>query len=343
MVVVIVNANPANTHKLRATRVRFTSDDVVQTRFCQVPGPLTETVLAFAELRSQPSRAASSRWSRQMRRALPVTARPLLELIPERGSWPEFLHPPVHDVDEGLEMISATPRAVIQKQLADTRRHFGHRASAWVRALADGDREARKILRTAIRDFYAACVAPCWPTIIQSFRADVAQRSSVLAEKGLAELFNNLHEDLAWRDQSLERSGRSLARAGKPGEFWLNGRGLLLVPSALWTGPPLFSIRPQESCCSVLIYPARPVMVSDNLGRHHDLADVLGATRAAVLRALRNPCGTAELAARLGISPSSASEHAASLRGADLIQTVRCGHAVRHSLTPLGRDLLNGR
>jgi DNA-binding transcriptional ArsR family regulator len=68
----------------------------------------------------------------------------------------------------------------------------------------------------------------------------------------------------------------------------------------------------------------------------------MGHTRAAVLRALRQPSSTAELAARLRISPPSASEHAAALRRADLVQTERRGRAVRHSLTPLGLSLLSG-
>jgi DNA-binding transcriptional ArsR family regulator len=68
----------------------------------------------------------------------------------------------------------------------------------------------------------------------------------------------------------------------------------------------------------------------------------MGHTRAAVLRTLSDPCSTAELAARLGISAPSACEHAAALRRADLIQTERRGRSVRHSLTPLGHSLLRG-
>jgi DNA-binding MarR family transcriptional regulator len=69
---------------------------------------------------------------------------------------------------------------------------------------------------------------------------------------------------------------------------------------------------------------------------------VLGRTRASALRALHDPCGTTELAARLRISVSSASEHATALRAAKLIQTDRHGQAVQHSLTMLGRALLCG-
>jgi hypothetical protein len=37
-----------------------------------------------------------------------------------------------------------------------------------------------------------------------------------------------------------------------------------------------------------------------------------------------------------------APEHATALRASGLVQTVRRGRGVNHSLTPLGRSLLNG-
>src|SRR5450755_16195 len=73
-----------------------------------------------------------------------------------------------------------------------------------------------------------------------------------------------------------------------------------------------------------------------------DLARLMGHTRAAVLEALRTPRSTAELAACVGTSAPSASEHAAALRASALVQTVRRGRGVNHSLTPLGRACSTG-
>ena len=53
-------------------------------------------------------------------------------------------------------------------------------------------------------------------------------------------------------------------------------------------------------------------------------------------------CRATELAACVGTSAPSASEHATALRASGLVQTVRRGRGVNHSLTPLGRSLLNG-
>ena len=144
-----------------------------------------------------------------------------------------------------------------------------------------------------------------------------------------------MHETLAWRDNSLERSWRT-------GDSALDGQGVQLLPSALWTGPPLFSEHPRTAGGNALVYAARPAAAGWQPSQPRDLAGLLGQTRAAVLRALRTPRSTTELAACVGTSTPSASEHATALRASGLVQTVRRGRRVHHSLTPLGRSLLNG-
>jgi DNA-binding transcriptional ArsR family regulator len=158
----------------------------------------------------------------------------------------------------------------------------------------------------------------------------------VLATRGLVGVLDTLHDDLAWRDGTLERAWRS-------GEFSLDGRGLVLMPSALWTGPPLFAFPlGAQDGNAALIYPARSADLVARASHFPDLAGLLGSTRACVLRALRTPSSTSELAASVGTSAASASEHAAALRASGLVQTARRGRSVSHSLTPLGLSLLNG-
>ena len=310
--------------------VRCTRDDLLLTRFGEAPAPLAEVAAGLLEMRR---RAPSARWVPRARRAFPATARPLLDLVTALPS-PTFLDPPVPDLDEGLEIVRATPRLVLATQVSATWRGTG-RPPSWLRALADGEAEAMDTVVRALRDFYTACIAPQWPRIVTTFRADVADRIPVLATGGLAEVFGSLHETLAWRDDSLERSWRS-------GECSLGGRGLQLLPSALWTGPPLFAGHPEEAGGNALIYAARAQVTAPGPGRSRDLSGILGRTRAAVLNALRTPRSTAELAECVGTSAPSASEHATALRASGLVQTVRSGRSVHHSLTPLGRSLLNG-
>jgi DNA-binding transcriptional ArsR family regulator len=344
-------------------RVQFTADDLVRTRFCAAPAPLMEAGLALQQLRRsaaacKPLPSRHAQWLSETRHAFPAAGRPLLDLVPLTGLGPQFLDPMVTTLDEGLEMVRATSRPVLRTDLMlswQTRQDRDRRPPAWLRSLADGDREALEIVVGALRAFYAACVAPHWADVMALFHADLAIRIPVLAAGGQAELFASLHPGLTWHDQTMEK-------AGPARDAWLGGHGMKLMPSAFLTGPPVFGLRPPELGGNALIYPAQPAgscaaaagpgalagarqaappgAAASAPGRSASLAVLLGHTRAAVLRALADPCGTAELAARLGISAASASEHASVLRAADLVETARCGRAVRHSLTRLGRSLL---
>jgi DNA-binding transcriptional ArsR family regulator len=313
-------------------RVRFSRDDLLLTRFAEAPAPLVEVSAGLLEMRRRS--AVPSRWAVRARRAFPSTARPLLDLLPSALPTPTFVDPPVPDLEEGLEIVRATPARVVAHELAACWRGPGH-PPPWLRALSDGEPAAMEIVVRALRDFYLACVAPYWPHIIATFRADVAERTGVLAMGGLAEVLGTLHETLTWRDNSLERSWRT-------GDCMLHDQGVQLLPSALWTGPPLFAGHLPQAGGTALIYAARATAPADEASQSHNLAGLLGQTRAAVLRALRTPRSTTELAACVGTSVPSASEHATALRASGLVQTVRRGRGVNHSLTPLGRSLLNG-
>jgi DNA-binding transcriptional ArsR family regulator len=243
------------------------------------------------------------------------------------------MDPLLPDLDDALEVVRATPRSVLREEVPLSWRSAA-RPPSWLRALADGDPESVETVVRALRDFYQACVAPCWPQIVATFRADIADRIPVLATGGLAAVLGTLHSDLTWRDNGLERSGR-------PGQFSLDGGGVKLIPSVLWTGPPVFASQPAELGGNGILYAAQPAPTASETGQSADLVGLLGRTRAAVLQALRAPLSTRELAASTGTSAPSASEHASALRAAGLVHTVRRGRSVSHSLTPLGRSLLN--
>lgn len=316
------------------TAVRFTAGDLARTHFCAAPAPFVETVLGLVEIRRHRRRVSGACWHSEALRAFPATARLLLDLIPAAGYWPVFLDPLAPNLDEGLESVRATPGRALQEQLAAAWQGAG-RPPLWLRAVAAGEREVIEAVQRGLRDFHAACVAPQWARIQESFRRDQAEHARVLAVGGLAELFSSLHKDLAWRDPFLQGAWRV-------GGVRLAGRGVQLVPSALWSGPPLFAVCPVNLDGNALIYPARPGEPAYLVDESPHLGGLIGRTRAAALRAVGDPCSTAELATRLGVSPPSASEHATALRCAGLIQTARFGRSVRHSLTPLGRSLLKG-
>ena len=235
--------------------------------------------------------------------------------------------------------MRATPRAVLRSELSQNWADRSGGPPTWIRNLADGDRESIELVVRALRDLHHAVVAPRWDGALAVFHADLARRIPVLAAGGHEELFGTLHPRLRWRENGLDRAGFN-------GEYDLQGLGLVLLPSPFWTGDPLFSISDDGVRPNVLIYAAQPNGYLSAEGPLEEpvsadrLAALLGPTRAAVLRALAAPRGTAELADVVGISPASASEHAKVLRESFLIETRRDGRAVRHSLTALGRTLL---
>ncbi|MFE4861526.1 ArsR/SmtB family transcription factor [Streptomyces sp. NPDC056670] len=73
------------------------------------------------------------------------------------------------------------------------------------------------------------------------------------------------------------------------------------------------------------------------------LAALLGTTRSQVLRqvAKRAPATTSEIVAALEVSAATVSHHTGVLGRSGLITTRRDGASVRHTLTPLGRSLLD--
>jgi DNA-binding transcriptional ArsR family regulator len=338
------------------TDVRFSANDVARTRFSATPAPLQEAALALAALRradlnrADGQHASSPHRQRllaQARHAFPDSARPLLDLFPTSGLWPEFLDPLVADLDEALELIRALPRHLLRADLAWywQRQATAAQPPAWLRQLADGDTQARELVVRALRDFYLACIAPLWPEVIAAFRTDIATRTPLLAAGGPIALLSSLDPQLTW-------TGNGLSRSTGTATMLLDGTGMQLVPSVFWAGPPLFSVRSAPWGGNALLYPAAPALsgISPHTGAGNaadhavscgTLDRLLGRTRAAALRAVQQPCSTTELAARLQASASSASEHARALRDAGLINTNRNGQAVCHSLTLLGHNLLN--
>ena len=334
-------------------RVVFTADDVARTRFSPAPAPLIETTMALAELRRTVTARVPGRvipWLREAGLAFPASARPLLDLIGPRGPWLIFANSVTPDIDEALEMLRAMPAELLRMELGAVWEYRSGRPPAWVRQLADGDREARDVFVRALSDLHAAVVAPRWDSVLSAFHASAASRMSVLASGGHEKLFAALDPRLRWRDDGLDCTG---VDSEWEREMKLDGSGLLIQPLACWAGPTVFSCGDGPAgAAPVLLYgcapsgqPGPPDTVLANTAPAGSpvgdaLAALLGPTRAAVLRALRKPCGTAELAQEVRISPASASEHAKVLRDAHLIETSRAGRSVRHSLTMLGAAML---
>ncbi|MFE2296169.1 DUF5937 family protein [Streptomyces sp. NPDC059452] len=324
-------------------RIHFTSSDLENVRVARGPDPLWEIVCSLCRLQTREGAIAFDPWRRTVSglvrrdRAAQGVAAALRSLVPRAAYFPDFLTPPVehglHDLQEGIDRVLVTPRRRLRHELTLLTASSGR---PWAGAeLARGDVTALTALGGNLRTYHQQFIAPLWDRIGAATLADLALRTRALMEGGTRTLLNSLRPMAVWEppvltvDYPVER------------DLHLQGRGLLLVPSYFcWRRPITLAdgqLRP------VLIYPVdkTPSKPADSTG---SLARMLGPTRAALLyeAAVLTCPTTSELADATGVSLPSASQQLAVLRDGGLIASRRDGKRALHTVTPLGRRLLDG-
>ncbi|MEU4776859.1 helix-turn-helix transcriptional regulator [Micromonospora sp. NPDC023633] len=319
-------------------RLRLGPADLCRVRFADRLHPVGTAMLACQALydaeaaRTAPGPAAGAAAATgRVRSAASV----LRHLLPARGRLPDFLTPMdgLESVAAGLEAIRAVP---VRRVRAEVSAAYAHLAETPLRRrFAEADGETMGLFGRALGTWHDAVLAPHWADLTDVHRYQVAEATGHLAAHGLDGLLNALHPAIRWEAPTLTLTVRTWWSATVSG----TGQGLLLLPSPLAGPHPRVLVEPDRPV--LVVYPApmpRRVgaSVADPLGR------LLGATRAAVLRRLGGPGRhtTTTLGRAVGISVSSASEHAGALRAAGLVSSVRDGGAVLHRLTPLGAELL---
>jgi DNA-binding transcriptional ArsR family regulator len=310
-------------------RVHLTAEDLLKTRFASHPAPLLETGLAVAALQRRDP--VFRTWRRSAAAQLPTAARPLLELVPPSATGPVFLDPVTTDLAEGLELVRAAPAPLVTAELQRVR--GAGPPTPWLRSLAERDREASHDLDLALRLAHHHLTADAWPRILTSFRSELALRSRLIAELGVQAALSTLHPSISWNGTVMQIEAVSEL------DIHPCGAGLRLMPSPLWTGRVLIAPEPDGSV--LVVYPALTPLPLIDEPAGDPLADLLGHTRADMLKLTFTERSTGELARELGISAATVSGHTKTLRGVGLIVSTRVGKAVYHCLTPLGERLLN--
>lgn len=326
-------------------RIQLGVEDLGRIRFAAGPAPILEMVLMLFELRQRPQsdRDDARDWRVQVRSAFPPTARPLLNLVPstKRAFYLDVL---TQDAEEAFGLLHTASQSVHEKNLTRITNMNVAPTPTWLTRYTEGDPQILHGFDRALRTFHAKFLAPRWSSVTARFHNDIGERLTILNHHGINALLNTLSPHLSFNGCTLEGSYPWNRHVH------LDGHGLILMPSAFWTGYPLFTWDPLDQSHHVLIYPAHPGpdrdtghSASSRAGRRAGdaLAALLGPTRAAVLRALYQPQTTSAIAHQVRISVSSASEHAATLRAAGLITTDRHGRAVVHHLSELGFALLS--
>jgi DNA-binding transcriptional ArsR family regulator len=201
--------------------------------------------------------------------------------------------------------------------------------------------QARQVVPAALEEFRRSTLAPAWEQTHTQLDAEHIRLAKAMTESGIDAMLDSLDRSVRWRPPVLE-----VDAAGLPDlDVRPEGRGLTIVPSLF---SPLGHVATADlrdpAGTFGLFYPAIRPGAHQRAGSgqsvppsHKVLAALLGSTRASVLQAIaEGPCTTSELAARVGTSLASASQHATVLRNAGLIATERYGSAVLHQLTARG-------
>ncbi|MFF4876471.1 winged helix-turn-helix domain-containing protein [Micromonospora sp. NPDC000668] len=329
-------------------KIHFSGEDILRTRVAPAADPVWESVLSLHVLQGRTRDPLTSNWRRTVARHLRQDVasdqlRLLFALNPPRGYFPDFLTPyaSVHGFGAGLDAVRSTPKEVLHRDLTVLASENPLPSSA--SALARGDVDVLRHLAESMEQYRSLAISPYWSRIQSAVEADRTRRARALLDGGVEGLLASLRPAMRWEGGVLEVRDYPHSR-----ELHLDGRGLLLVPSFFCAATPVALLDP--ALPPVLVYPV------DRLGGlapadgaaptvpgsvRDSLAALLGRTRAAVLQASDDGCTTGEVARRLNISPAAASQHATVLRNAGLLVSHRERNTVLHTLTPLGRAMLD--
>src|SRR5262245_31781647 len=206
-------------------------DDLLRSRFAV--SALGETVEAAHVLANPQIDAAYAGWAHRHEQTLRRVARehdlrPLLALVPSCSYIPDFLMPlprtPLGDLEGELAEVRATPAARARLEIE----HCLRRQEPVAKDVEDQLRAPDAVTRLAvlIEALWEACIELWWPRIREVLERDILRRSHALATGGLAAVFDGLEPLLTLEGRRL------LVRHRLTRTYSLDGRGLLLVPSA---------------------------------------------------------------------------------------------------------------
>ncbi|MCW3814656.1 winged helix-turn-helix domain-containing protein [Micromonospora sp. DR5-3] len=332
-------------------KIIFSSEDILRTRVAPAADPVWELVLSLHLLQGRVRDPLLTPWRRTVARTLRTQEsagrrfRLLFALNPPRGYFPDFLTPYASrdGIEAGLEAVRGTPVGMLQRDLTLLAEENVLPAPA--AGLARGEPEVLRHLTDSMARYQELAVTPYWSRIQAAVEADRARRARAMLDGGAEGLLASLRPSMRWADGVLEVLDYPDTR-----ELHLGGRGLLLVPSFFCARIPVALVDP--TLPPVLVYPVDRLgglTPAAGLGDRTDadgasreaLAALLGRTRAAVLEAADEGCTTGEMARRLRISAAAASQHTSVLRNAGLLVSHRDRNTVLHTLTPLGRAVLD--
>ena len=313
-------------------------DDLTAIRFGISPGhELCHAVRALLRPDAYPLQWG---WMRATRGAIPRDDFAVLALlIRDDGYFPDFL--------TTTPTWELTPEAEAERLRHIDDERFGTdmgkvlvRTDALRRAavqhMLDQPDRARAMIAEAWLSVWNAAIAPVWTQLERLLRADIAVRSRRIAESGIGDMIQTLHDRVAWSDGAVRVTMRIWSEVVD-----CRGSGLVLVPSVMGaTGCNVLTEPPAQP---TLFYPAQGVTATwarDRADVTTTLGALLGPARARILLDAHEPRTTSQVARDARLALSTASHHLTVLRDAGLIASTRAGARVLHRRSPLGEAMV---
>jgi hypothetical protein len=276
----------------------------------------------------------------ELRRADPNVSA-LIALFRKGGYNADFLlpspigpHGSFASFAEELAGLRATPVALARTEI-DLTLHGHRRPSAGTRRILD-DPGVVGHLADALDVVWRQLIEPEWSRLLAVLQRDIVQRAGRLAAYGWAAALDQLHPRVTWAGGGIS------IRVSDHDTYHVRGQGLLFVPSVF--GDLVVRHKPPQPFS--VVYRARGI--ADSFGPpapspDDALGPLLGAGRAAVLRALAAPATTSQLVAQLGLSLATVSGHLSVLHAAGLVSRTRTGRSVTYAANDLGLSLLSAK
>ncbi len=327
--------------------IRLSGEELAETRFAF--SPIWELGMSlYKPLRDPSKHALHLPWVQETREAIEghdlallFAVIPPLEMPPDIHAYiPDFLTPapetPFPEFEEELETVADTPPERIRKEAEKMAESLeGHPVPDLTRRIIEDPVGLLPRLLEQMLEYWKLAIEPHWPRIRALHEADVTYRARQLALGGAELLFADLHPMVSWQDGAIV--------IDKNYEFDVDpqGRGLVMIPTVFdWPGIALLV----DSDRPALSYSPRGIATlwEDNPPERSGAMDeLIGGTRADILRVLEIPMTTGELARRLHLTPAAVSQQLGVLRRAGVVEARRQGREVYSELTGEGRKLLD--
>jgi DNA-binding transcriptional ArsR family regulator len=325
------------------TRARLSAADLAKVRFASTIGPLAEAWESIVILRQRRPPQHWLPWRANVQRSLPMTDQIeintyasrsgcVLDLVAVAGPAPTAARAATAFLGASAAQIDAEVRYLVRYKDPSLTRL----------GLLAGDQAERRAYLRALHRYAAALLGNRWAGIESVLRADLRIRTAEAASGGLIETLARLHPAVSF-DVATSTLTVSGPGSGRSPALDLGGRGLVIAPEYFTTQPRL-RVPHDDEAPAVLTYPV--VRHQHTTGSQPQpgldgLAAVLGSTRAAMLATIAGGLLTQQdLADATGTTKAAISQHAAKLRAAGLITTVRRNGRSHHHLTEAGEALL---